>query len=349
MNTNPAPTKLDEDIITSEYEMKINDENYLIQFISNSFELIIYIHNKRSIISFYQISFTFEQLQKISKSFKFYSSIKDISSCIKSILDEGKGKLIKENENIILSIPIFLPTGKQEMIKFNTQKLEKDEIIQTLYQKINNLEKIINNLKENEKNHELLINNILKRVEIIEEKEKEKSRFYDINLSSICKNNEISFFIQEFQKHKKFKDKKIGFYLLYKVSRDSDKIEIFHNKCDNKNSVLLFIKTTTNKRFGGYTEIGFNSNDNEKKDDNAFVFSLDKKKIYNIKKGEIAIYCQSSLYGFKNTIYLYNNCLSEKKSRNIGGSENYPCKVNELNDEDYFLVDEIEVYQIMEI
>ena len=354
MNNNPAPIKIDEDIFSSKYEMKINDENYSIQLILNSLELIVNIQNKSLISSFYKISFTLEQLKKFAKSFNCYGSIKDIYFCIKSILDEGKGKLIKENDNIILSIPIFLPTGKKELINFQTPKIEKDDIIQTLNQKINNLENLIFTLKENVKNQDILMKNTIKRLEILEEKEKKKEvekkeevRFKEINKSSICKKNEISFFIKEFQKHEKFQNKKIDFKLLYKATKDSDKINIFHNKCDYKNSVLLLIKTSINKRFGGYTEIGFNNNTNEQKDDNAFVFSLDKMKIYNIKKGEIAIYCQSNLYGFKNTIYLYNNLLSEKKNRNIGGEDNYPCKVNELNGEEFFLVSEIEVYQIV--
>ena len=351
MNSTPAPLKKDEEILSSKYEMKINDEKYLLHLISNSLELNIKIEKKNSISScFYQNSFNSEQLKKLSKSFTFYDSIKDIYFCIKTILDRGNGKLIKENENIIFSIPIFLPTGNQEIIKFNMKKqqLEKDEIIQGLYSRINDLENIIVTLKENEKNKDILINNIKKRLDILKKKKKKNQLgFKDINESSICKNNEISLFINEFQNHKKFKNKTIGFKLLYKASKDSDKIDVFHNKCDYKDSVLIFIKPTNGKRFGGYTEIGFNSKDGDKYDDNAFVFSLDKMKIYNIKKGNFAIYCQSDLYGFKNTIYLYNNSFTIKNNRNIGGCENYPCEQFELNGEDFFLVSEIEVYQVV--
>ena len=74
------------------------------------------------------------------------------------------------------------------------------------------------------------------------------------------------------------------------------------------------------------------------KDENAFVYSLDKLKIYPIKKGEIAIYCESNLFGFKNTIYIYDNSLNKKVNRNIGGCQNYPCETYELNNgEEYFI------------
>jgi hypothetical protein len=71
-------------------------------------------------------------------------------------------------------------------------------------------------------------------------------------------------------------NKIIKFILLFKATRDGDKLNILHNKCDNK-SVLILIKTKKDIRFGGYSEIGFNDNGSELNDRNAFIFSLDKK------------------------------------------------------------------------
>ena len=46
--------------------------------------------------------------------------------------------------------------------------------------------------------------------------------------------------------------------------------------------------------FGGYTKIGFKKSGNTKfKDDEAFVFSLDKNKVYPVIKGKDAIRCCS--------------------------------------------------------
>ena len=67
------------------------------------------------------------------------------------------------------------------------------------------------------------------------------------------------------------------------------------------------------------------------------------------KKGTPSIYCQKDVYGFKNTIYLYDDSLTKKNNRNTGGCENYPCQRYELNNnEQNFICSEVEVYQILD-
>ena len=85
--------------------------------------------------------------------------------------------------------------------------------------------------------------------------------------------------------------KKITLDLLYKATIDGDKAEAFHNKCDWANSTLVLVKSGNGKRFGGYTTCNWKGNSIEKKDENAFVFSLDKMQIYDIIPGEDAIGC----------------------------------------------------------
>ena len=77
----------------------------------------------------------------------------------------------------------------------------------------------------------------------------------------------------------------------YKCDENNDLPKIFHEKCDGKKNVILFVETIEGIKFGGYTSVGFNSNSKYTKDNKAFIFSLDKKKIYNIKKDKNAIYC----------------------------------------------------------
>ena len=84
---------------------------------------------------------------------------------------------------------------------------------------------------------------------------------------------------------------KITLNLLYKATIDSDRAAVFHKKCDSAENSLVVIKSANNKRFGGYTSCSWEGNSIEKKDDNAFVFSLDKMKIYDIIQGEDAIGC----------------------------------------------------------
>ena len=81
-------------------------------------------------------------------------------------------------------------------------------------------------------------------------------------------------------------------------------------------------------------------------DNKAFVFSLDKKNIYN-NKDNPAIYCQNNLIGFKNTIYIHDNFCSNSSSQNIGGCSQYKCNKFELNNgEENFQISNIEIFQI---
>ena len=84
---------------------------------------------------------------------------------------------------------------------------------------------------------------------------------------------------------------KISLNLLYKAIVDSDKAEIFHRKCDSAEKTLVLIRSAKGKRFGGFTSCSWEGNSLEKKDENAFIFSLDKMKIYNVIQGEDAIGC----------------------------------------------------------
>ena len=258
----------------------MNEEDFNITLKLSSSKIHITAKKKNSYF-IYQNDFNLEDLKKLSKMLLVYDSVKDIYNCIKTISDKGNGKICFENEKFIFSIPIFLPSGNQEFIKFalNQSKLEKDEIIEHLGKRIEELENTILVFKEN-------FNDILKRLQILEnekkereEKEREKEKLLaikDILESSICKENEISFFVEELKKHEKFMNKIIKFKLLFKATRDGDKLNIIHNKCDYK-SVLILIKTKKDVRFGGYSKVGFNDKGPELNDRNAFIFFWIKK------------------------------------------------------------------------
>lgn len=82
-----------------------------------------------------------------------------------------------------------------------------------------------------------------------------------------------------------------SYKIIYKSSIDGDNIKTFHLKCDSEENVLILIETINGLIFGGYTSVGFDSSGHELRDDNAFLFSVDKQQIYDIVKGNNAIYC----------------------------------------------------------
>ena len=128
------------------------------------------------------------------------------------------------------------------------------------------------NKEINLENQSLLIQDT--RLEIVKGDIIQNAKELEILSRKICKNN-----------------KKISFNLLYKASIDGDKAEVFHQKCDGAKSTLVLVKSLNDKRFGGYTTCDWKGNSLEKIDNNAFVFSLDKRKIYDVIPGEFAIGC----------------------------------------------------------
>jgi len=143
--------------------------------------------------------------------------------------------------------------------------------------------------------------------------------------------------------------KKITLNLLYKATADSDKAFAFHDKCDNANRTIVLIETDNEKRFGGYTSQSWKGNCIEKKDDEAFVFSLDKMKTYD-NTGELSIGCYPKFgpifMGCQ--IRIYDNAFSKggttfEKGLNFKTEEDYELNGGERN----FNVKEIEVYEVV--
>ena len=143
--------------------------------------------------------------------------------------------------------------------------------------------------------------------------------------------------------------RKITLNLLYKAKVDSDKAEAFHNKCDFAKCSLVLVRSANGKRFGGFTSCDWRGNNIEKKDDNAFVFSLDKMKIYDIIPGEDAIGCYPK-YGpvfLGCQIRIYDECFTK-------GGTTFEKGLNYNTEEDYelsgglkkFDVKDIEVYSV---
>ena len=144
---------------------------------------------------------------------------------------------------------------------------------------------------------------------------------------------------------------KIKFNLLYQISRDGDNISTFYNKVKNKSPTLILIKSKSGYKFGGYTTNTWESNsDDYKKDKSAFLFSLNKKKKYNIKNDCIqkAIYGSSSYFAFGggSDLYICDKCTSNNSSycnpSSYNTTEEYELNGGQQN----FYVDELEVYNV---
>ena len=138
--------------------------------------------------------------------------------------------------------------------------------------------------------------------------------------------------------------------LLYKATADSDQASVFHAKCDEARSTLVLVETDKGRRFGGFTTCSWYGDCIDKKDEDAFVFSLDKMMIYENIPGEDAIGCYPKFgpifLGCQ--IRIYDNAFTK-------GGTTYEKGLNYNTEEDYeltggersFNVREIEVYEVI--
>ena len=201
---------------------------------------------------------------------------------------------IQNNSQEILLLKQEIERLRIELARFNEYKIQKEEEIdilniqiQKLLKRIKELERInedlrayiakISQMKSGENNTEQIDALCIQdtRLEIIRGDIIENAKELELLTRRICNN----------------KYKKISLNLIYKAIIDSDRANVFHNKCDSAKMTLVLVKSGNDKRFGGFTSCNWEGNSIEKKDENAFVFSLDNLKIYNIISGEGAIGC----------------------------------------------------------
>ena len=155
--------------------------------------------------------------------------------------------------------------------------------------------------------------------------------------------------------------------ILMNSNTDGDSISTFYNKCGGRSNTLSIIKTTKDHIFGGYTTQSWRENYGTRKvktkkglveekyrvpigDGGAFVFSIDKKKKYNIiaTNEAIGMYMNSWWgFGYNNqAINIKENCTKRNDNYAGNGTYNIPEKF-ELNEgENNFTVKSFEIYQV---
>ena len=150
----------------------------------------------------------------------------------------------------------------------------------------------------------------------------------------------------------KIEDKFPGssYKLLYKGSRDGDAAADFHSRCDEAEKTLVIVEDNDGNRFGGFTSQDWAGQYLQKKDDDAFIFSIDKNKIYEVIPGQNAIGCYPN-FGpvfFGCQIRIYDNYTSKggttfKKGLNYRTTKDFELTNGNQN----FGVKDIEVYEVL--
>ena len=108
--------------------------------------------------------------------------------------------------------------------------------------------------------------------------------------------------------------------------------------------------TKKRRRFGGYAVETFENKLFNKKDMNAFLFSLDHKKIMKSKRTAHGIWKQSldSIdFGDGSDLRIFHDFFSDKNyAQNGRGYDYLNCPQFVLNGEKYFSIDVLEIFQI---
>jgi len=351
--------KCDESVFKLEIylEEKENPENLIIK-LSNPIQIYQIVYKK---------SYTLLDLQKISNYFSNLS-LKEISSKIYTLINSQKYSLKRDYSNPSNLILILYPSNLDISVEDNLDiefkiPLEKDspnlyEIIADMSLKINELNEKVKRLESEHVSKKQLID-CDKKIERLNVK------FNRINQLNINQDSNFLNRIQavmsknillnkdDFDLIKYFINKgNIKLSLIYKATIDSDFSNKFHEKCDNNSPTITLIKTDNGIRFGGYTTQTWNNNEECKQDDEAFLFSIDLRKKYEIEKGvECAIYCGGEYgptFGEGFDLCLCNNFMGVNGSySNFPKSYGKGSSTNELTQNNKnFRINDVEVYLV---
>ena len=270
----------------------------------------------------------------------------------KSPDDNYKKKAKRKNQPFI---------QKVERITEKTNDNENEDEMKNIYFQNKNIN--LSNQDEDASSHftqslkamEELNNKFIKKEEEFDEEELEVEEEFEEESQSINNKYMNSDIVKSPMEESMLLDKlgnhgkTIKLKLLYKASLDSDRAEVFHNKCNKAKSTIVFIETINGNRFGGYTTQSWEGDGIDKKDENAFVFSLDKLQIYNIISQQPAIGCYPK-YGpvFLGCQIKVNDNFFVKGGTNYRKNVNYAINSDfELNDGiKFFGIKDLEVFEV---
>ena len=351
--------------IKEEKKKQIKENIKLLKEISNNFN-----------ISFKKFNKMYENIDENKEKLKL--KIQKIFTNIRNILNNREDELLldvdKEYEQFFNKRNIIIDKVKlQDKINLTFEKCKNIENLD------NNICHFISECKEIENNINIIKDINLNISKIIESKnseiefildEKEINELYnniknlgkiklinhDIHkLSSIIKDDIIILNLVQNWIEETINSKGIKFELIFKMSENGTKSSDFHKYCDNKGPTLSLIKTTKNKRFGGFTPLNWNNNGGFIKDINnqTFIFSLNLKKKYNMIKANGIGICCNIIEGpsFGNSDFYLKDNMKEgvtwaDKDCNFFNNRNLEL-IGEQGIKGAFETEELEVYKVI--
>ena len=94
-------------------------------------------------IFYFQRSYTLQELQKFSKIFSFYETMKDLIAFLKNQNEKSKFVVEEKDKDLFIRFKVFLPDGKEKLINLELKKKSREamDIIKYFYETIKNAKK----------------------------------------------------------------------------------------------------------------------------------------------------------------------------------------------------------------
>ena len=291
--------------LPNEYSVSLKSDknnNYTIKFIGVDNYLLIraFKDSKNNII--HEIKVLLNDI-KSNKYFSICDTIYDVLYSLKPNLI-NKVTLEELNDELKLTIPLNHPLAKE--ISFNL-KQNQNSNSNSNEQQIQKLFELINSLTKKVDNQQLEINSLKKRINELENINKQKTQnnkiedkpnnkeynyinnknnnFSQNNLSTkqnayYFSKTENSYILKNKNEELSLKNfihgnSQIKFKLLFRMSRDGVSTINFHGKCDSCGKTLVLIETKEGKRIGGYTSLQWNMDGAKKYGENVWLFNLE--------------------------------------------------------------------------
>ena len=290
--------------------------------------------------------FSIDDLKAKSNFYRQYNDANQIIRDIKNYRIGRKIKIKEKNDNIIIILPMNSTNYSPIELSLNKKLKSEQEIIgdykEALERFKNKIQQLSNEL--NILDNKLIIPGLTDKII------NNRSNIEMIKMW-ISKFKITAILLYSFYQNPVPEKIKSGNHFIEKYEKFKD-VDNFHQKCDNKNNILVICKSR-NEIFGGFTPLAFLSNDSYGNDNDSFVFSITSLKKYPKYEHDKNI----SIWRYKNygPCFSYDLCFKENSMNKVSFSQknynipkNFIDKNKAIASKDCFILDALEIYEIIE-
>ena len=334
--------------ISESFTIKGNNDNNIRLKISYNEKIIFFEAEEENVFPKQEFNLyqSLEQLTKIDRYFRQFDELKEVFEFIKTIISKNNLSVIKEDNKMKLKLsnPII---NKDIIINLTLKAKGIKSEVESLIPYITSLNKKIDSLENQIKDMKIEFDNKLKdmKAELDEIKNKFENKIPNLfQGSQIIDDNDKNIIMSWFDK------KIISTELLLNAEINDNFLQAFFSKCINRKNTMIFIRTTDNLRFGGFTSVIWPTNGNSS-DKESFVFSLTNRQKYKILNADRAIGVSEGSwisFGCGNDLYLYKQ-LKTKGGGTYKSSYDIPNNMNNFylnGGNQNFNLSNCEIYQI---